>query len=108
MVAEEKIGVVGVSLGIRFSVNLARKRPEDIGAVVLIYGVAGGKFDHFNIPLQGHFAEIDEWGGGPKAVAKFETRLAKSNSPYELHIYPNTTHWFLEEDVSKAYDKPSA
>jgi carboxymethylenebutenolidase len=104
----EKIGVIGVSLGTRFSVNLARELPKDIGAVVLSYGITGGKFDRFVVPLQGHFAEHDGWGSEPKDVERFETRLAESKKEYELHIYEGTTHWFLEEDVVGAYDERAA
>jgi carboxymethylenebutenolidase len=102
----EKIGVLGVSLGTRYAVNLARKRPNDIGAIVLFYGVVGGKFDGFRIPIQGHFAEEDEWGADPKAVKKFETRLG--DGAFQFYIYQGTTHWFLEEDVTEAYHQPSA
>jgi len=103
----ERIGVLGISLGTRFSVNLARKRPKDIGAIILFYGVVGGKFDGFNIPIQGHFAENDEWGADPKAVKKFEKRLDEGDGEYEFYIYEGTTHWFFEEDVIKAYHQPS-
>lgn len=107
-VTGEKIGVLGVSLGTRYSVNLARKMPKDIGAIVLFYGAAGGKFDGFRVPIQGHFAEKDEWGADPKAVKKFEARLGESDSVLELYIYQGTTHWFFEEDVTDSYHRPSA
>ena len=81
---------------------------NNIGAIVLLYGVAGGKFDDFGVPIQGHFAENDEWGADPKAVKKFEVRLAKSNGVHEFYIYENTTHWFFEDDVVQAYQQPSA
>lgn len=104
----EKVGVMGVSLGTRYSVNLARKLPRDIGAVVLFYGVSGGKFDGFKVPIQGHFAEKDEWGADSKAVKKFDARLAEGEGVHEFHIYRDTTHWFLEENVKNAYHQPSA
>ena len=104
----EKIGVLGISLGTRFSVNLARKRPKDIGVIILFYGVVGGIFRGFKVPIQGHFAENDEWGADPKAVKKFEKRLDEGDGGYEFYTYEDTTHWFFEDNVVKAYHRPSA
>ena len=105
--AGEKIGVLGISLGTQFSVNLARNRSNDVGAIVLFYGLAGGKFDKFGIPLQGHFAENDEFED-TETVKKFEMLVTEGGGNGEFYTYPGTTHWFFEDDVASAYQKPAA
>jgi len=104
----EKIGLIGFSLGVRFAMNLARSKVKDVGAIVLYYGVAGGLFREFTIPVQGHFAENDEWGAGPKAVQKLRTRLAAGQGIIDFYEYPQTSHWFFEEDVKDAYNSDAA
>ncbi|MFX1318624.1 MAG: dienelactone hydrolase family protein [Promethearchaeota archaeon] len=104
----EKIGIIGFSLGVRFAMNLARTKAKDVGAVVLFYGVAGGLFREFTIPVQGHFAENDEWGSGPEAMQKLRTRLAAGRGVIDFHEYPHTSHWFFEEDVKDAYNAAAA
>jgi carboxymethylenebutenolidase len=104
----EKIGVIGFSLGARFALNLARTQAKEVGAIVLYYGVAGGLFREFPIPVQGHFAENDTWGAGPIAVRKLHTRLAAGKGLIDFHEYPATSHWFFEENVKDAYNPGAA
>jgi carboxymethylenebutenolidase len=104
----ERVGVIGVSLGTLFAVDLARSRPENVGAIVLFYGLGDGEFNSIKTPVQGHFAEVDEWDADPKAVKDVEVKLAEGDGVYEFYTYRGTTHWFLEEDVIKAYHRPSA
>jgi carboxymethylenebutenolidase len=104
----ERVGVMGVSLGTLFAVDLARSRPEDVGAIILFYGLGNGEFGNIKVPIQGHFAEKDEWDAAPKDVKKVEAQLAESDGVYEFYTYRETTHWFLEEDVFTAYHQPSA
>jgi carboxymethylenebutenolidase len=59
-VNSERIGVVGFSLGAYLALAFAHSKAEVVGAVVLFYGVAGGTFTKFKIPVQGHFAENPE------------------------------------------------
>ncbi|MFX1566510.1 MAG: dienelactone hydrolase family protein [Promethearchaeota archaeon] len=107
-VSSEKIGIIGFSLGVRFAMNLARAKTKNVGAIVLFYGVAGGIFREFTIPVQGHFAEKDTWGAGPKAVQKLRTRLVAGNGVIDFHEYPQTFHWFFEENVKDAYNADAA
>jgi carboxymethylenebutenolidase len=104
----ERIGVMGVSLGTLFAIDLARRRPEDVGAIILFYGLGDGEFNNIKTPIQGHFAEDDKWDADSKAVKEAEVKLAESDGVYEFYTYEGTTHWFLEEDVIEAYHQPSA
>ncbi len=102
----DRIGVLGVSLGAWLSIDLAQKRTDDIGAVVLFYGVGGGTFDSFDIPIQCHFAETEEWEPADYRE-EFEKRLSDAEVEFDFYTYPNTTHWFIEENVTAAY-RPEA
>lgn len=104
----KRIGVVGFSLGARLALAVARSKVQDVGAVVIFYGVAGGGFKGFKIPVQGHFAENDEWGAGPDAVRKLRDRLVVGEGKIDFNTYPGTTHWFLEENVTQAYNAQAA
>jgi carboxymethylenebutenolidase len=108
LVTGNKIGVMGISLGTLFAVDLARSRPEDVGAAILFYGLGDTEFSSIRVPIQGHFAEIDEWDAGPEDVERVEAQLAERRRIYEFYTYQGTTHWFLEEDVVQAYHEPSA
>ncbi len=104
----DKIGLIGFSMGAYFAMNLARTHPSDIGAVVVYYDVAGGLFRDFAIPVQGHFAENDVYGAGPDEVQDLKTRLAAGQGIIDFHEYPETSHWFFEEDVKDAYNADAA
>jgi carboxymethylenebutenolidase len=105
--AGEKVGVMGVSLGAWFSVNLSMNRPEEIGAIVLFYGLGDRKISDFSIPIQGHFAEDDKYEN-TEDVKEFEMRVAEGRGECEFYTYPGTTHWFFESDVINAFHKSSA
>jgi carboxymethylenebutenolidase len=102
------MGVIGFSLGARLALTIARSKPQDVGAVVAFYGVAGGEMVGFRAPVQGHFAENDEWGAGPDAVRKLRDRLVVGAAKVDFNTYPGTTHWFLEENVADAYNPQAA
>jgi carboxymethylenebutenolidase len=105
-VEPKRIGIVGFSLGARLALAIARSKAQDVGAAVIFYGVAGGEFTRFKIPVQGHFAENDEWGAGPDAVRKLRDRLVVGK--VDFNTYPGTTHWFFEENVAQAYNAQAA
>ena len=102
-----KIGVVAFSLGCGFALELARSRGDAVAAVVLFYGSGGGKFDRARAAFLGHFAEHDQWEK-PKRVRSLEERLRGAGCEVAFHTYPNTGHWFFEEDQPEAYDAEAA
>lgn len=107
-ISEEKVGALGFSLGASFALSVARMRPKIVHAVVLFYGTGGGKFAEVMADFQGHFAERDEWGAQASKVQALEQRLLASDGKVEFYTYPETTHWFFEEDRLDAYAPKAA
>jgi carboxymethylenebutenolidase len=106
-VAGDRLGAIGFSYGCSFAIESARLRPKIVKAVSLFYGTGGGKLDKTQAVFQGHFAEHDEWGANPKKADKLEQRIRDANQQVIFYIYPDTTHWFFE-DNNKAYNADAA
>src|SRR6201987_5280386 len=65
-----------------------------IAAAVHVPGLAAA-VPFFRIPLQGHFANQDDWCT-PLAVDEFEAALTTSGTPFEVHRY-EAAHAFANE-----------
>jgi carboxymethylenebutenolidase len=100
-----RLGVIGFSLGAAFAVALAQERTVD--AVVLYYGLGEFKLDRWSAPVLGHFAEVDEWEPAEDARTAF-AGLRDAGIHAELHIYPETGHWFANRAVGDAYNADAA
>lgn len=107
-VSQPEIGVVGYSLGAGFALEAARSRPGAVKAVVLYYGMGGGKLDKAQAAFQGHFAAQDRWGADAAKVAKLAARLEAAGRPFTPYTYPGTEHWFFEADRPEAYQPEAA
>jgi carboxymethylenebutenolidase len=89
------ICVVGFSFGAAYSLWLAKKRPDDVRAVVVYYGTmnpVGG-----SAAVLGHFAEDDPYEPAGN-VDGLKNELAEQGRDAEIHVYPGTHHWFAEPD----------
>jgi carboxymethylenebutenolidase len=102
------LGVIGFSLGAHWALWLADHHPASICAAVLYYGTSGGRFARTSAAFLGHFAEHDTWGAGAQSVQTLETRLHAAGRATTFHTYPNTQHWFAEDDRPEAYDAEAA
>jgi carboxymethylenebutenolidase len=107
-VRSPRMGTVGFSLGAHWALWLADQQPHEIDAVVLFYGTSGGRFRKTQATFLGHFAEQDSWGAGSQSVQALAERLRSAGRDSTFHTYPNTQHWFAEEDRSDAYDAVAA
>jgi carboxymethylenebutenolidase len=56
-----QIGVIGFSLGAYWALHLSQMRPDDVGAVVTIYGTDDGDYRTARAAYLGHFAEQDDY-----------------------------------------------
>jgi carboxymethylenebutenolidase len=102
-----KVAVMGFCMGGALTIAAAVHIP-DLAAAVPFYGIPPKEFAdpaNIHIPLQGHFANRDDWCT-PAAVDELDGALARSGTPYEIHRY-EAAHAFFNER-SAAYDLASA
>ncbi len=101
------LAALGFSMGAAWSLVLASERPKDIRKVVLFYGTYGGMdFSKIQADILGHYADTDEFE--PLAdVRAMEKDMHAAGLKTTFHIYPNTLHWFLEDDRPQ-YDPEAA
>jgi len=102
-----KIGVMGFCMGGALSIAAAVHVPEFVASVPL-YGIPPKEFADpakIKIPLQGHFANKDDWCT-PAAVDQLETALSQAGVEHEIYRY-DAAHAFANER-SPAYDVSAA
>ena len=103
---ENKIGVIGFSMGANLALWAMDNCHKDIGATVLYYGTSGGRFRKAKSPVLGHFGTDDPYERAEK-ISALERHLQAENIPINFHIYPDAKHWFAEENRPE-YDAESA
>ena len=96
-VRKEAFAVIGFSMGAAWSLVLASERPEDIRKIVMFYGAGEAEFPKIKANILGHFAEVDEWED-PKYIRAMQSDLQAAGLDPQFHFYPNTSHWFFEND----------
>lgn len=105
---KKKLGVIGFSFGAAWAVVLSASKPTDIGTVVLFYGAYPGfDFKSVQAAFQGHFAEHDDYEP-LDGVRQTEDAIKSAGLSTEFYVYPNTGHWFFEDNQPHAYDPEAA
>src|SRR5438552_14080714 len=102
-----KVAVMGFCMGGALTIAAAVHVPE-VAAAVPFYGIPPKEFADpagIKIPLQGHFANRDDWCT-PAAVDELDAALSRAGAPYEIHRYEAAHAFFNERSI--AYDLPSA
>ncbi|KAJ7243629.1 hypothetical protein O6H91_Y433500 [Diphasiastrum complanatum] len=94
-----KVGVTGFCMGGALSIASAVLVPE-IDAAVAFYGVPPPELADASCaktPVQGHFGELDNMAGfsDVEAAKSLEAKLQAAGVPYEIYIYPNNGHAFM-------------
>jgi carboxymethylenebutenolidase len=94
---EKPVGLIGFSLGAYWGLWLVEEKPKTFAATVLFYGTRGMKLTGTSSAFLGHFAEIDRYvsDSGRK---KLDKTLNAAGGDVSFHVYPNTHHWFFEND----------
>jgi carboxymethylenebutenolidase len=102
-----KVGVMGFCMGGALTIAAAA-RVSGIACGVPFYGVPPEQLADpakIKIPLQGHFANQDDWCT-PELVNGFEKKMVAAGNPPEIFRY-DAQHAFAN-DKSPAYDATSA
>jgi carboxymethylenebutenolidase len=96
-VSKKPVGLIGFSLGAYWGLWLVDEKPKTFAATVLFYGTRGMKCSRTSSAFLGHFAETDEYvsDSGRK---KLEKTLTAAGADVSFQVYPNTSHWFFEND----------
>jgi carboxymethylenebutenolidase len=103
-----KVGIAGFCMGGAVSVIAAAKIPE-LNAAVSFYGLPpeqAAKPADVRIPLQGHFANKDDYIT-PKAVDDFEKGLKAAGKEAEFFRY-DADHAFVNEQRMAVHDRHAA
>jgi carboxymethylenebutenolidase len=101
------VAVIGFSMGAYWALNLSQARPDDVGAVVAVYGSDGGDYGTARAAYLGHFAEHDDFEP-LEAVRALESRIRAAGREVTFHVYPGTGHWFVEPNRPDAYNAAAA
>jgi carboxymethylenebutenolidase len=101
------LGVIGFSMGAYWALHLSQARPDDVGAVVAVYGSDGGDYSTARAAYLGHFAENDDYEP-LEAVRALESRIRTAGCEVTFHVYPGTGHWFVEPNRPDAYNAEAA
>jgi carboxymethylenebutenolidase len=102
-----QIGVIGFSLGAYWALHLSQVWPDDVGAVVAVYGTDDGDYSTARAAYLGHFAEHDQFEP-LEAVRALEAKIRAAGREATFHVYPGTGHWFVEPNRPDAYNAAAA
>lgn len=102
-----QIGVIGFSMGAYWALHLSQVRPDDVGAVVAVYGTDDGDYGTARAAYLGHFAEHDDFEP-LEAVRALETKIRAAGREVTFHVYPGTGHWFVEPNRPDVYNAAAA
>lgn len=103
-----KVGLTGFCLGGAVTVIGACKIPE-LSAAVVFYGIPpeqAAKPSEVRVPMQGHFANRDDWCT-PQVVDAFEAGLKAAGKQAEFFRY-EADHAFVNEQRAAVHDREAA
>jgi carboxymethylenebutenolidase len=106
--AGAKVGLTGFCMGGAVTILGACRIPE-LTAGVCFYGIPPeqvAKPADVKVPLQGHFADSDDWCT-PAVVDAFEAGLKAAGKPTEFYRYA-AEHGFVNEQRPTAHDRVAA
>jgi carboxymethylenebutenolidase len=104
--ANQKLGIVGFSMGAAWALSVAASAPEQVAAVVLFYGSNRVDISKIQSKILGHFSDVDAWEPFDEIQA-MEKEMLAAGVDVTFHSYPGRAHWFMEDDRPE-YDPESA
>ena len=107
LVRKPMVGVMGFSLGGWWALWLAQQTGSTVGAPVVFYATSGDDYGASSSAFQFHWAESDDYEPASE-VTRTKESLSAAGKVAEFFVYPGTTHWFFEPDVTAAYAPEAA
>jgi carboxymethylenebutenolidase len=104
---DQRIGVIGFSLGAAYALDLSAEDPDHICAVAVFYGTSAGDYSTSRADYLGHFAEDDEFEPASE-VNSLEASLRAAGRPVTFYRYSGTRHWFFEPNRIESYNQTAA
>jgi carboxymethylenebutenolidase len=104
----KRLGVTGFCMGGALTI-LSAMKVQGVDAGVCFFGIPPKAFMNpadMAIPLQLHFANLDDWCT-PQLIGELEDGLRKSKSKWELFKY-DAQHAFMNEARPEVYEPKSA
>ena len=108
-VEDNKVGVIGFSMGAAYATWLASLRPE-VATVVMFYGgwePSETYAEETNAAHMGHFSPNDDWEP-EEPIRALEANLKRAGRTADFYFYPGTSHWFFESNRPDAYNAEAA
>jgi len=96
-----QLGALGFSFGAAFALLLDELHPGSFAGIVLFYGGSGADLSVSKAKFMAHYSTTDEY----ESIE--EVRKMKAPNA-EIFIYPDTGHWFFEQDRPDAYKADAA
>jgi len=106
-VTNAQLGVIGFSMGAYWALHLSQIRPDEVAAVVAVYGTGGGDYSSARAAYLGHYAEQDDFEP-LEDVQALEARIRAAGREVTFYVYPDTGHWFVEANRPDAYNAAAA
>lgn len=103
----DQVGAIGFSMGAYWALELADSNPENVAAVVAIYGSSDSDFSNATADVLLHFAENDDYE--PQHLQQaLERTLRDAGRDVAVYTYPGTKHWFVEPSRPREYSAAAA
>ena len=106
------IGAMGFCMGGGLALLIATQRGDAVKVAIPFYGLIpwGGPapdWSRLGGPVQGHYAELDEWAG-PAAVGALTQEITAAGGTVEMFVYPAAQHAFFNDTRPEVYDAAAA
>jgi carboxymethylenebutenolidase len=104
---DKPVALIGFSMGVSYAFTCAEQNPDAVGAIVAFYGAAEPAVTNMRAAVLGHFAADDPWE--PREyIDALERALRDAGRDVTFYTYPDSGHWFMEDNRTDAFNPDAA